>query len=131
LGAPPVMPLLPSPAMEIMGVDIRTIISDNVATRCDGCNEIIEGTPWRVNVLDIVATESPVDWTETPLVNPGPFQFHGDPAHVRAWMARKGYLFCRRSEVREIMRPVPIPGKDGRFGLCDGIHRDDHEFVPA
>jgi hypothetical protein len=117
--------------MEIMGVDIRTIVSDNVATRCDGCNEIIEGTPWRVNVLDIVATESPVDWTETPLVNPGPFQFHGDPAHVRAWMARKGYLFCRRSEVREIMRPVPIPGQDGRFGLCDGIHRDDHEFVPA
>ena len=51
-----------------MGVDIRTIVSDNVATRCDGCNEIIEGTPWRVNVLDIVATESPVDWTET-LVN--------------------------------------------------------------
>ena len=131
MGAPPVMPLLPSPAMEIMGVDIRTIVSDNVATRCDGCNEIIEGTPWRVNVLDIVATESPVDWTETPLVNPGPFQFHGDPAHVRAWMARKGYMFCRRSEVREIMRPVPIPGQDGRFGLCDGIHRDDHEFVPA
>jgi len=131
LGAPPVRPLLPSPAMEIMGVDIRTIVSDNVATRCDGCNEIIEGTPWRVNVLDIVATESPVDWTETPLVNPGPFQFHGDPAHVRVWMARKGYLFCRRSEVREIMRPVPIPGQDGRFGLCDGIHRDDHEFVPA
>jgi hypothetical protein len=117
--------------MEIMGVDIRTIISDNVATRCDGCNEIIEGTPWRVNVLDIVATESPVDWTETPLVNPGPFQFHSDSAHVRTWMARKGYLFCRRSEVREIMRPVPIPGQDGRFGLCDGIHRDDHEFVPA
>ena len=76
--------------MEIMGVDIRTIISDNVATRCDGCNEIIEGTPWRVNVLDIVATESPVDWTDTPLVNPGPFQFHGDPAHVRVWMAAQG-----------------------------------------
>ena len=83
------MPLLPSPAMEIMGVDIRTIISDNVATRCDGCNEIVEGTPWRVNVLDIVATETPVDWTETPLVNPGPFQFHSDPAHVRrGWRAR-------------------------------------------
>ena len=118
--------------MEIMGVRIPTIISDNVAKRCDGCHEIIEGTPWRVNVLDIVASESPVDWTESPLVNPGPFQFHGDPAHVRTWMARKGYLFCRRSEVREIMRPVPLPGGGGpRFGLCDGIHRDDHEFVPA
>jgi hypothetical protein len=35
--------------------------------------------------------------------------------------------------VREIMRPVPLPGDGGppRFGLCDGIHRDDHEFVPA
>ena len=105
------MPLLPSPAMEIMGITIRTIISDNVATRCDGCHEIIEGTPWRVNLLDIVAAETPVAWTEPPAINPGPFQFHGDPAHVRTWMARKGYLFCRRGEVREIMRPVPIPGR--------------------
>ena len=117
--------------MEIMGVEIRTILSDNVARRCDGCLDVIAGTPWRVNLLDIVATEAPVDWTDSPLVNPGPFQFHGDPAHVRRWMARKGYLFCRRSEVREIMRPVPIPGDQVRFGLCDGIHRDDHEFVPA
>ena len=114
-----------------MGVEIRTILSDNVAKRCDGCLEIIDGTPWRVNLLDIVATETPVDWTETALVNPGPFQFHGDPSHVRTWMARQGYLFCRRGEVREIMRPVPIPGEGQRFGLCDGIHRDDHEFVPA
>jgi hypothetical protein len=30
------------------------------------------------------------------------------------------------------MRPVQIPGADTvRWGLCDGIHRDDHEFVPA
>jgi hypothetical protein len=52
------------------------------------------------------------------------------------WMARRGFLFCRKGEVREIMRPVPIPAADGtaddgRWGLCDGIHRDDHEFVPA
>jgi hypothetical protein len=46
-------------------------------------------------------------------------------------MADKGYLFCRRGEVREIMRPVKIPGDASRWGLCDGIHRDDHEFVPA
>jgi hypothetical protein len=31
---------------------------------------------------------------------------------------------------------VPIPVSDEapdveRWGLCDGIHRDDHEFVPA
>ena len=119
------------PAMEIMGIEIRTVISDNVARRCDGCLEVIPGTPWRVNLLDIVATESPVDWTDRPLINPGPFQFHGDPACVRRWMAARGYLFCRRGEVREIMRPVPLPGDEPRLGLCDGIHRDDHEFVPA
>ncbi len=126
--------------MEIMGVRIRTIISDNVAKRCDGCHEIIEGTPWRVNLLDIVAAETPVSWTARPAINPGPFQFHGDAACVRRWMAARGYLFCRRGEVREIMRPVSIPGVDdaedgipgaGALGLCDGIHRDDHEFVPA
>jgi hypothetical protein len=123
--------------VEIMGVDIRTIISDNVAKRCEGCEEVIEGTPWRVNLLDIVAAETPVSWTARPVINPGPFQFHGDPEHVRRWMAARGYLFCRKGEIREIMRPVPIPAREGdapdagRWGLCDGIHRDDHEFVPA
>ena len=123
--------------MEIMGVTIRTIISDNVARRCDGCQEVIEGTPWRINLLDIVAAETPVSWASRPALNPGPFQFHGDPAHVRRWMAAKGFLFCRRGEVREIMRPVLLPaGPDDapdavRWGLCDGIHRDEHEFVPA
>ena len=123
--------LLPSAPMEIMGIQIRTVIHDNVATRCDGCLEIIEGTPWRINLLDIVAAEAPVAWTDRPAINPGPFQFHGDPGCVRRWMAAKGHLFCRRGQVREIMRPVPIPGEGGRYGLCDGIHRDDHEFVPA
>jgi hypothetical protein len=130
--------------MEIMGVRIRTIISDNVAKRCDGCHKIIEGTPWRVNLLDIVTAETPVSWAARPAINPGPFQFHGDAACIRRWMATRGYLFCRRGEVREIMRPISIPGADaaeptasegspdaGRLGLCDGIHRDDHEFVPA
>ena len=117
--------------MEIMGVQIRTIVHDNVARRCDGCLEIIDGTPWRVNLLDIVASESPVSWTERPTINPGPFQFHGESACVRRWMAGKGYLFCRRGEVREILRPIAIPGETVRWGLCDGIHRDDHEFVPA
>ena len=31
------MPLLPSPAMDIMGIRIPTIVKDNVAIRCDGC----------------------------------------------------------------------------------------------
>ena len=117
--------------VEIMGVQIRTIVKDNVAARCDGCLEIIEGTPWRINLLDTVTAEKPVDWTERPVINPGPFQFHGDADHVRRWMAARGYLFCRRGEVREIMRPIPIPGDTPRWGLCDGIHRDEHEFVPA
>jgi hypothetical protein len=117
--------------VEIMGIRIPTIVADNVARRCDGCLEIIDGTPWRVNLLDIVAAEVPVSWTARPAINPGPFQFHGDAAHVRRWMRERGYLFCRRGEVREIMRPVAIPGEPARWGLCDGIHRDDHEFIPA
>jgi hypothetical protein len=27
------------------------------------------------------------------------------------------------------MRPVPLPVDPPRLGLCDGIHREDHEFV--
>jgi hypothetical protein len=117
--------------MEIMGVRIPTIIEDNVAIRCDACGEIIEGTPWRLNILDIVSTEVPTAWTERPVLNPGPFQFHPDASHARAWMATRGYLFCRKSEVREIMRPIPLPGDPPRWGLCDGFHRDAHELVPA
>jgi hypothetical protein len=117
--------------MEIMGIRIPTVVKDVVAIRCDGCGEIIDGTPWRLNVLDIVAAEAPVAWNETPVINPGPFQFHADPSHARVWMARKGYVFCRKGMVREIMRPVPIPGDGPRWGLCDGLHRDEHEFVPA
>jgi hypothetical protein len=117
--------------MEIMGVRITTIVKDNIATRCDGCLEVIDGTPWRINLLDIVATEVPANWSDRPALNPGPFQFHGDPAHVRRWMAARGHLFCRLGTVREIMRPVPIPGEEPRWGLCDGIHREAHEFVPA
>ena len=117
--------------MEILGVEIDTIIHENVAIRCDGCNGLIRGTPWRLNILDIVSPETPTDWTDRPALNPGPFQFHPDADHARAWMRRKGYLFCRKGDVREIMRPVPIPVDPPRWGLCDGLHRDDHEFVPA
>jgi len=120
--------------MEIMGIRIPTVVEDNTARRCDGCLQVIDGTPWRINVLDIVSTEVAVPWTETPLLNPGPFQFHADESCVRRWMAARDFLFCQKGRVREIMRPIPVPVADGRaarWGLCDGIHRDDHELVPA
>lgn len=117
--------------MEIMGIRIPTVVMDNVALRCDDCLEVIDGTPWRINVLDAVAAETPVSWADRPVLNPGPFQFHRDPMHVRSWMRTRSWLFCRRGEVREIMRPISIPGNDLRWGLCDGLHRDDHEFVQA
>ena len=117
-----------------MGIRIPTIVEDNVARRCDGCLQVIEGTPWRINLLDTVTTEVAGSWTDTAAINPGPFEFHSDEACVRSWMSGRGYLFCRKGRVREIMRPIPIPGVDGatlRWGLCDGIHRDDHELIPA
>ena len=120
--------------LDYLGVHIDTIVADNVAIRCDGCLEVIDGTPWRMNILDVVAAETPVSWAGRPPINPGPFEFHGDGAHVRKWMRDRGYLFCRKGEVREIMRPIPLPGvAEGapRLGLCDGIHRDDHELIPA
>jgi hypothetical protein len=116
---------------EILGIRIPTVQGENVATRCAFDNEIIDGVPFRVTILDPVAPEAAVPWIEQATINPGPFQFHADADHVRGWMAREGYLWCRRSNVREIMRPVAIPNSSARWGLCDGDHRDDHEFVPA
>jgi hypothetical protein len=117
--------------MQLMGVNINTVVADNTGIRCDGCLEVINGTPWRLNILDIVSTEIAMSAAERGAINPGPFQFHSDTAHVKRWMADNGYYFCRKSEVREIMRPIPVPGPADSvlWGLCDGIHRDDHEFV--
>ncbi len=115
--------------MELYGVRIPTIVTDNIAARCNGCGEPIQGRPWRVSILDIVAPEAPVSWAKQAGLNPGPFEFHADPSHVLAWMSGRGMLYCRRSQVREIMRPVWIPTEPRLLGLCDGIHRDDHEFV--
>ncbi|MBP1705847.1 MAG: hypothetical protein H6Q36_1586 [Chloroflexi bacterium] len=114
-----------------MGIRVPTIGPDENAIRCRGCGSLIEGQPFRVSVMDTVAIErAPSSAGQTP-INPGPFQFHPDPACVRAWMRERGYLFCRHGSVRALMRPVVIPGEPPRLGLCDGMHRDDHAFVPA
>ena len=115
--------------MELYGVRIPTILGEKNAARCAGCGLPIEGRPWRVSILDVVAPEAPAAWTQAAAINPGPFEFHGDPSHVLAWMAQQGYLFCRRSDVREIMRPVWLSLEERRLGLCDGLHQDDHQFV--
>ena len=70
-------------------------------------------------------------WAERAPLNPGPHQFHADPAHFRTWARARGYYLCRLSDVRELMRPVPLPGDEARMGLCDANHREAHEFVPA
>ena len=115
--------------MELYGVRIPTIVTDNIAVRCAGCGDPIQGQPWRISILDFVAPEKAVDWAESTAINPGPFEFHSDPSHVMAWMAARGMMFCRRSMVRELMRPVWIPVEPRRLGLCDGLHKDAHEFV--
>jgi hypothetical protein len=116
---------------DIQGIRIPTIQKDNVAIRCRGCGGEIDGTPFRVNVMDVVATEVATSWAGATPINPGPYQLHPDPACARAWMRDRGYLFCRRSAVRELMRPIAVPGDPPRLGLCDGLHRDDHQLVPA
>ncbi len=108
--------LLPSAPMEIMGVQIRTIIKDNVATRCDGCLQVIDGTPWRINLLDIVAAESPVAWTDRPAVNPGPFQFHGDPALRPTLDGRQGLLVLSPRRGSRDHASHPDPGRPTSLG---------------
>ena len=38
--------------MDLMGVRINTIVKDNVAIRCDGCNEVIVGNIGPIYVLN-------------------------------------------------------------------------------
>ena len=100
-------------SMEIMGVQIRTIVRDNVARRCDGCHEIIEGTPWRVNLLDIVAAEAPVAWTDRPRsTRARSSSIATPPACVAGWpaatscsaVAARSARSCGRSRSRPIHR---------------------------
>ena len=116
---------------EIMGIRIPTVFGENDAKACEGCGAPIAQTPFRVSLLDIVAPEAAPTWAAGARINPGPHQFHADPSHFHAWCRARGYYVCRRSGVRELMRPVPIPGDAPRWGVCDGLHHEAHEFVPA
>ena len=116
---------------EIYGIRVDTLFDENNAIRCEGCGAVIAGVPFRVSVLDIAPSEVPASWASGAPINPGPHQFHADPEHFRTWCRERGYLFCRLSSVREIMRPVSIPLEPPRLGLCDGLHRESHEFVSA
>ena len=117
-----------------MGIRIPTVVKDNVARRCDGCLEVIDGTPWRINLLDIVTTEVAAPWNDTPAINPGPFQFHSDESHVRPLDGRSRLPLLSEGPDPRDHAADPVPSADGasvRWGLCDGIHRDDHELIPA
>jgi len=114
-----------------MGIRIPTVFEENDAKRCAGCGEPISGTPFRISIMDSIAREAPPSWAERAPLNPGPHQFHADPEHFRTWARRRGYYLCRLSEVRELMRPVALPVEPATWGVCDGRHHSDHEFLPA
>lgn len=116
---------------QIMGIRIPTIFSENDAKRCAGCLEPIVGQPFRVTLIDNVAREAPPSWAVGAPLNPGPHEFHADAEHFRAWARQRGHYLCRLGEVRELMRPVPLPLDPPAWGLCDANHRQDHEFLPA
>ena len=116
---------------EYLGVRIPTIFDENDAIRCDGCGGLITEVPFRISIMDFVAAEVPPTWARGAPINPGPHEFHVDPGCLRGWAKRKAYYLCRLSDVREIMRPVPVPGEPPRMGVCDGMHREAHELVPA
>jgi hypothetical protein len=114
-----------------MGIRIPTVFEENDAKLCAGCALPITSTPFRISLMDAVSREAPPTWAERAPFNPGPHQFHADPSCFRSWAARRGYLLCRLSDVRELMRPVPLPVDPPVWGLCDGQHRESHEFLPA
>jgi len=92
--------------MEIMGIKIPTIITENSGIRCEGCREQIAGTPFRVSVLDIIATEVAPSFEQASPINPGPFQFCkkpecpalSDSASVTDFIRARTSSFRRRPE---------------------------------
>ena len=49
---------------QIMGIRIPTVFEENDAKRCAGCGEPIEGTPFRISIMDAIAREAPPSWAE-------------------------------------------------------------------
>ena len=111
------------------GADIIGRLVGAQFSKTFGQNFMTDNRPGAAN---IIATEiAPAVGERSPL-NPGPFQFCTDRTCPDRWIASRGWLRCSRSEVREIMRPIPLQATGvATIGLCDGIHRDDHEFVSA
>jgi len=114
-----------------MGIRIPTVFSETDAIVCAGCRSPIAVTPFRVSIMDAMAAETPPSWATNAPHNPGPHQFHADPACFWNWARERGFYSCRLATVREVMRPVPLPGETVRWGLCDGNHLEAHRFVPA
>ena len=105
--------------MEIMGVQIRTIVKDNVASRCDGCLEVIDGhalagQPPRHRRAPRRRSPGPT----RPTINPGPFQFHRDPACVRRWMAGRATCSAAAARSARSCGPIAIPTESARAGAC-------------
>ena len=116
---------------DIMGIRIPTIWQDNIAVRCRGCSEPIDGEPFRVSVMDIAATEIPAGWESATPSTRAPTSSTPRPTASGAGCASAATSSAGGRTVRELMRPIAVPGDEPRWGLCDGLHRDDHELIPA
>ena len=114
-----------------MGIRIPTLFSENDAKRCAGCGEPIEGTPFRVSLLGQRGARGRTQLGTGRATQPGTAPVPLQPECFRAWAQGRGHYLCRLSQVRELMRPTPLPVDPPAWGLCDGNHREDHEFEPA
>jgi len=109
-------------------------LASTLVGQAEASAALIPFPPWSflhpgMSILDTIAIEAAPSFGLASPINPGPFQFCSDPACPPTWAAARGWPVCQQSSVREIMRPIALG--DSRHGLCDGIHRDAHEFLPA
>ena len=115
-----------------MGIRIPTVFEENDAKRCAGCGEPISGDA--VPGLDHgrrvargAAHRGPSARPSTPArTSSTPTLRTSEPGR-----AQRGYYLCRLSDVRELMRPVPLPIEPPAWGVCDARHHEAHEFLPG